>query len=172
MTGRFTVSITSYRIRIGKRTLQGVIGGLILGVILFVNNESFSGFMLGSLVLGYAFGVLGVTIENLSVGKALLVWLILVAPVAAVAGMNSIQLCKSHAVRTYETARNPISGEVEEKMMVGDLNCEKRFPWYYEDLSQAEVNQYCEQNPETRFCRAEGRHLSPDTIRGYAPERG
>lgn len=134
---------------------KGALIGLLLGTVSFFNLPSLNSFLTSLVASIIVFGLLGYVKGRY--GSKWAGFGFLLALMAFIALGTST--CNMMAV-IHDPARNTLTGEVDGyggfdgfRLMTG---CDKgEYPWYYEDLSENEVDSFCEDNSDANYCMRE-----------------
>ena len=141
-------------LKLGKKSLLGVVLGILTGIVLLFNLPSLSSFVSQTLILSIFFGFAGFLIENFSHGKVILA----IFGLGTVIGVASIATTNCNAVELiHPPAENSLTGNVIEDGFDGFRfkSCDKeRYPWYFNEFDEAETEEYCEINSDSSYCKS------------------
>jgi hypothetical protein len=56
--------------------------------------------------------------------------------------------------RYTDIGEHPLTGEINSEVYKGSSSCTRRnLPWYYQEVTDEEIKDYCKENRGTEYCR-------------------
>jgi hypothetical protein len=138
---------------VGRRTFLASLASFFAGLYLFFEVSSLENMLLYTGILVLIFGSLAFFTENTSIGKSIFLWFVVLALVFLFAFVNLQSFCSSSASPYYAIAEHPLNGEVVEEKFIGSGDCSPDgFAWYYQQVPESEVQNYCQNNNGSAYC--------------------
>jgi hypothetical protein len=128
--------------------------GILVGLGLFLNSETLIGFLIPAILTITISASLGLIVDsNLSnKGKVSVIVLILMITAGLTIPNTLLKSCPEIYESNPDIGQHPFTGETVSVVYTGNGCAREGLAWYYQELKENEIRDYCEMNTKTGYC--------------------